>query len=67
MQRWIKLLTGYELFPPDVYYLDYIPVCFRPSDLLFIIIPTVAVSLLASIVPALRAAGKDPAVTLRYE
>lgn len=67
IQRWIKLLTGYEVFPADVYYIDRIPVRFVPEDLLFIIVPTVAASLLASVVPALRAARKDPAVALRYE
>ena len=67
VQHWIKLATGYEVFPQDVYYLDYIPVRFHPSDLFFIIIPTVAASLIAAIVPAVRAAKKDPAVSLRYE
>ena len=67
IQRWIKLLTGYEVFPPDVYYLDKIPVSFKPEDLFFIIIPTVAASLIASLVPALRAAKRDPAISLRYE
>ena len=65
IQRWIKLLTGLEIFPEDVYYLDHIPVKFNPSDLLFIIVPTVAASLIASIIPALRAARKDPVVSLR--
>ena len=67
VQRWIKLVTGYELFPQDIYYLDRIPVSFSWEDLLFIIVPTVAASLLASLLPAFRAATKDPAVSLRYE
>jgi lipoprotein-releasing system permease protein len=67
IQRWVKLLTGLEVFPADIYYLDRIPVRFQPEDVLFIIIPTLAASLLASVVPALRAARKDPAVAVRYE
>jgi ABC-type lipoprotein release transport system permease subunit len=65
--RWLRLLTGLEIFPEDVYYLDHIPVRFQAEDLLFIIIPTVAASLLASVIPALRATRKDPAAALRYE
>ncbi|MEM7231975.1 MAG: FtsX-like permease family protein [Planctomycetota bacterium] len=67
IQRWIKLLTGYEVFPQEVYYLDSIPVSFNPQDIFFIIVPTVAASLVASLVPAMRAASKDPIVTLRYK
>ena len=67
IQRWVKVLTGYEVFPPSVYYIDKIPVQFQTLDLLSIIVPTVVVSLLASAIPAVRAARKDPVVALRYE
>lgn len=65
IQRWIKILTGFEVFSQDVYYLDRIPVRFNPQDLVFIIIPTVAASLIASLIPAIRAARRDPLVSLR--
>jgi len=67
IQRWIYLLVGFEVFPRDVYYIDHIPVRLSPDDLLFIIAPTVLASLLASVIPAWRAARKDPVVALRYE
>lgn len=67
IQRWLKLLTGLEVFPPDVYYLDRIPVKFQPVDLAIIIGFTVVVSLLASVVPAYRAARRDPVSAIRYE
>jgi lipoprotein-releasing system permease protein len=67
IQRWIYLLTGVEVFPRSVFYMDAIPVRFEPLDLLFIIVPTVLASLAASVVPAYRAARKDPVVALRYE
>lgn len=66
LQRWVHLLTGKEIFPQDVYYLDHIPVKFLPEDLAFIIITTVVVSLLASIIPARRASKKLPTEGLRY-
>jgi lipoprotein-releasing system permease protein len=64
--RWFRLLTGLELFPDDVYYLDGIPVKFRSGDLAFIIVTTVLASLLASLFPAIRAARREPTESLRY-
>ena len=67
VQRWITLLTGYEVFPQNVYYIDRIPVRFHAWDLFWIIVPTIIVSVLSSSIPAIRAARKDPVVALRYE
>ncbi len=63
--RWVKLLTGLEIFPQDVYYLDHIPVKFRVEDLTFIIVTTILASLMASVLPAVRAARKNPTEGLR--
>jgi lipoprotein-releasing system permease protein len=65
--RWIYLLSGYELFPRSLYYIDRIPVKLSPVDLNLVVWLTCLVSLLASLVPAYWAARKDPVVALRYE
>ncbi len=67
IQHWITLLTGLEVFPLSVFYMDEIPVEFDPEDLLFIILPTVIASLFASLLPAYRAARKKPVDALRCE
>ncbi len=67
IQRWVKLLTGYEVFPLTVFYMDRIPVQFHASDLLSIILPTVVVATICSALPAWRAARKKPVDALRYE
>jgi len=67
IQRLVKLLTGWEAFPLSVFYMDEIPVRFLLVDLSLIVIPTVVASMVASLLPAYRAARKRPADALRYE
>ena len=51
---------------PEVYYLDHIPFATQPLDLVFVGTAALAISLLATIHPALKAAWLDPADALRY-
>ncbi len=67
IQHWITLLTGLVVFPLSVFYMDEIPVEFDPEDLMFIIVHTVVASLIASMLPAYRAARKQPVDALRCE
>ncbi len=59
--------SGWKLFPPDIYYLDKIPSEISYPTIVIIIIATVAVSILFSIYPAIKAARLNPVDALRYE
>ncbi len=67
IERWVFVLTGKEVFPQTMYYLDGTPA--RPilTDFLFIVVPTVLFGFLASLLAANRAARQDPLEALRYE
>ena len=67
IQRWVFVLTGFEVFPKNIYYIDTIPVKPVMSDLLFIIIPTVFVGLVGSAAAARRASRRSPVEAFSYE
>ncbi len=50
-----------------IYFIDYVPFRVRPRDLGAIIAFSLALTLLACVLPALRAARVQPAAALRYE
>ncbi len=59
--------TGWQLFPPDIYYMDKIPVSIKPLDLIIITGFTVLSGFLGSLLPALAAARQDPIQAIHYE
>ncbi len=65
IQRWIWLLTGTEVFPLTMFYMDRIPVEFKLLDIVLIIVPTVLIGLAASFLPAYRAVQKQPIDAIR--
>jgi len=65
---WVSQVTGTtKLFSGDIFYLDRIPVDLSAKDVWIICLMALALSVLASIYPAWKAADLDPVEVLRYE
>lgn len=64
MVQWI---TGQEVFDPTIYYFDSIPTIVNPFTVLMVALGAIAIAVLASVLPAIRAARLHPVEALRYE
>lgn len=64
---WTERRFGVQLLNPEVYPLDYLPSQLAMSDVLVVIIGVLFLSILATLYPASRAAGVQPAQALRDE
>lgn len=60
-------LTGTPVFDPSVYYFHKIPTIVEPFTLLWICLGAVGIAVMASVLPARRAASLHPVRALRYE
>ena len=63
----LETLTGNEFLSPDVYYISDLPSELKWADVARISLLSLALGLLSTIYPALRAARLKPAEALRYE
>jgi lipoprotein-releasing system permease protein len=63
------LLDRYKLIkiPPDVYFVDHLPVSLEWTDVLLIVGGSIAVAFLATIYPALQASRLEPVDAIRHE
>jgi lipoprotein-releasing system permease protein len=67
IQGWLESLIDKRLFPPEVYFLSQVPAEVDYLEVAQVVAMAVALSFLAPIFPAWRAARLDPVEALRYE
>ena len=67
MLKFLDGLLGVDLLNSDVYFLDYLPADLRAADLLGVVAASLALALLATVYPALRAAAIEPARAVHFE
>ena len=63
----LSRLTGHPIFDPSIYYFQKIPTIVHPQTAMWIMAGAVIIALLASVLPARRAARLHPVEALRYE
>jgi lipoprotein-releasing system permease protein len=67
IEQLLTYMTGQELFDRSVYYFKEIPTDIQPMHISLILGGAVAIAVVFSIIPALRAAWLHPVRALRYE
>jgi lipoprotein-releasing system permease protein len=67
IEKWIAKWTGREIFSRQVYYFDQIPVDIQPWMVVTVTAGAIAIAVVFSVLPALRAALLHPVRALRYE
>lgn len=67
IRQFIQMLTGRDLFPAELYYLSELPSKLELSSVAGIAVLAIALSFLATLYPAWKAANTDPVEVLRNE
>jgi lipoprotein-releasing system permease protein len=67
MHQGLEALMGQKILLENIYFLSTLPTKTSPTEVSIIVIMSLALSFLATIYPARRAAKLDPAEALRYE
>ena len=65
--HFLRIVTGQEIFPKEVYVFNELPAHIVPMDLVTISAIAIILCTLGGLVPAIRAASLDPAGALRSE
>lgn len=67
IQRGLESLMGHRLFADELYFLSHLPSRVDAGEVLMVVGMAIALSFLATLYPARKAASLDPAEALRYE
>ena len=67
IRQFLSSLLGTTIFDPTLYFLSRLPADMDPAETLAVVIMALALSFLATLFPAWRAARLDPVEALRYE
>jgi lipoprotein-releasing system permease protein len=67
LEKVLGRITGQDLFPRDIYYFDKIPTFVQPWSVVLVNLGAVAIAVVFSVLPAIRAALLHPVRALRYE
>ena len=67
IRRWVESALGTELFAPELYFLSRLPSRIDPAEVASVVILALALSFVATLYPAWRAARTDPVEVLRSE
>ncbi len=63
----VEWITGREVFDPTIYYFQEIPAIVEPWTVLWVMGGAILIAVIASILPAIRAARLHPVQALRFE
>jgi lipoprotein-releasing system permease protein len=63
----VEWVTGHEVFDPTVYYFQEIPTSIDGLTVVSVVAGAIVIAVLASVLPAIRAARLHPVEALRYE
>jgi lipoprotein-releasing system permease protein len=63
----LAMVTGQPVFDPSIYYFYSIPTIINPFTITWVVGGAMSIAVLASVLPALRAALLHPVEALRYE
>lgn len=67
IEAFVTLVTGREVFPEKIYYFKDIPTHVEPFTVVWVSLGAIMIAVLASVLPARRAARLRPVQALRYE
>jgi lipoprotein-releasing system permease protein len=67
IEKVLAQLTGHEIFNRSIYYFDEIPTDIQAWSVILVNVGAVAIAVIFSVLPALRAALLHPVQALRYE